>query len=363
MMLLAFIFGMVGILAVCDFFVLLIDERRMMGNVTLKLAEGTAVFLGPFLFLSMMDSGKENNCCDDNVFFSPPHRFSIHVLIVLCAAAYFYSSYRKRSSPPFLELVINAFLLVGIVLNVFVAIQTDLPMYWMLGNVPIIAFFFSMLLQNQRMLVAEMTGWENEKMNFVERLSLMILRSNFFIKYPVLLILCLPLLVLLAALLFLFGQKPDAMIRAFTDTYKHGLSQLDYMCDNVKCGGHYLCSVAAKGHKNIVKPIRTGERHGNKIICNRQLLISNAFEELIEQKFPKAHHIIRRNYDKVGDMIRNNDDIFNNKYFSDFIYIVMKPLEWTFLFVLYVMDKKPENRIAQQYLKKADRTEMKKNFF
>ena len=31
-------------------------------------------------------------------------------------------------------------------------------------------------------------------------------------------------------------------------------------------------------------------------------------------------------------------------------YIIMKPLEWIFLIVLYIFDKKPENRIATQYI-------------
>ena len=31
------------------------------------------------------------------------------------------------------------------------------------------------------------------------------------------------------------------------------------------------------------------------------------------------------------------------------VYIIMKPLEWLFLLVLYLFDTKPENRIATQY--------------
>ena len=46
--------------------------------------------------------------------------------------------------------------------------------------------------------------------------------------------------------------------------------------------------------------------------------------------------------------------IFNNKYISDLIYIGMKPLELLFLLTLYTFDKKPENRIAKQYLAKSD---------
>ncbi|MGT2717203.1 DUF6688 family protein [Streptococcus oricebi] len=31
-------------------------------------------------------------------------------------------------------------------------------------------------------------------------------------------------------------------------------------------------------------------------------------------------------------------------------YLMMKPLEWFFLLVLYLIDIKPENRIALQYI-------------
>jgi hypothetical protein len=33
----------------------------------------------------------------------------------------------------------------------------------------------------------------------------------------------------------------------------------------------------------------------------------------------------------------------------------MKPLEWTFLLILYSFDRKPENRIARQYLSGEDK--------
>lgn len=164
-----------------------------------------------------------------------------------------------------------------------------------------------------------------------------------------------PILTIITSVLLLFGQKPDSIVRAFTDTYHHGLSQLDYLCDNVDCGGHYLCSVAANGHKQIVCPIRYGERNGNKIICNRQLLIANAFEELIAQRLPRMHKVIRRQYNKVGNAIHKHYHLFNNKFISDLIYILMKPLELLFLFALYLFDTKPETRIAMQYLSKSDR--------
>src|SRR5262249_6710213 len=91
-----------------------------------------------------------------------------------------------------------------------------------------------------------------------------ILTSKFLYRFPVLLFLCAPLLSLISSLLLLFGQRPDSFIKAFTETYYHGLSQLD--CTNVPCPqGHFLCTIAASGHTKFLKPIRKGVRHGYTI--------------------------------------------------------------------------------------------------
>ncbi|MEE3497253.1 MAG: DUF6688 family protein, partial [Butyrivibrio sp.] len=111
---------------------------------------------------------------------------------------------------------------------------------------------------------------------------------------------------------------------------------------------HYLCTVAAGGHRKIVKPLRMGERHGHKVIVNRQLMIANAFENVLEEKTPKMHRLIRNFYDKYGFPIA--DYIRMNKVACDITYIVMKPLEWLFLIVLYLVDVNPENRIVVQYM-------------
>jgi len=55
------------------------------------------------------------------------------------------------------------------------------------------------------------------------------------LKSSIIFILCLPVLVIITAVLLLAGLKPDSIVRAFTDTYKHGFSQWDYRCDNVQC--------------------------------------------------------------------------------------------------------------------------------
>ncbi len=108
-------------------------------------------------------------------------------------------------------------------------------------------------------------------------------------------------------------------------------------------------------HPFIVKPIRYGERNGQKIVCNRQLLVSNAFEDLIQEKLPRTHRFIRLQYNKVGVLVHRYYTVFNIKIIADLVYILMKPLEWFFLFVLYTADKNPENRISKQYLSNQDR--------
>jgi hypothetical protein len=168
------------------------------------------------------------------------------------------------------------------------------------------------------------------------------------------LVISVPVSALLMGLLILLGQQPDALVRAFTDTYKHGLSTLDYECRNVECGGHYLCSVAANGHERIVKPRRYGVRNGARIRCNRQLLVSNAFEQLLEERMPRIHRFIRKRYNRVGRFIHRYYGVFENKIVSDVVYVLMKPLEWCFLIVLYLFDTRPENRIGLQYVDRAD---------
>ena len=212
-----------------------------------------------------------------------------------------------------------------------------------------------MLVKNQRKLIVYSQEQKFNPNNTFEKFAWKILNLQPVWKYPLIFICCLPVIILLTALLLIFGQKPDAMIRVFTDTYYHGLSQWDYKCENVSCGGHYLCSVAANGHNNIVRPQRLGIRNGAYIICNRQLLISNAFEELIQERLPFIHKITRKQYNKIGSFVHRYYHFFNNKLVSDAIYFLMKPLEWFFLITLYTFDKNPENRIAIQYLSKHDR--------
>lgn len=157
-----------------------------------------------------------------------------------------------------------------------------------------------------------------------------------------------PLLGVLLCILILFGQKPDAVIKAWTETADWRLSGRTAP-PSLPYDGHYLCTVAAGGHAGIVKPIRMGERHGHRVVVNRQLCIANAFEQILEERTPRFHKAVRRFYDTCGFPIAK---LIRTKAAADLVYVLMKPLEWIFLAVIYLCDAKPENRIAVQYLPK-----------
>lgn len=154
-----------------------------------------------------------------------------------------------------------------------------------------------------------------------------------------------PLLGILIMILLLFGQAPDAVIRAWTETSDWNLS-MRQAPQNIYYDEHYLCTVAAGGHKKVVKPLRRGVRHGHEVIVNRQLCVANAFEQVLEERTPHFHRIVRNFYDTCGFPIAKK---IRKKTTADLIYILMKPLEWLFLAVLYLTEVHPEDRIAVQY--------------
>jgi len=158
-------------------------------------------------------------------------------------------------------------------------------------------------------------------------------------------LLALPVLALLLAALVLFGQAPDAALRAFTETSDWALSQ-KISPPPIEYHGHYLCTVAVGGHPKVVKPTRYGLRHGKRIVVNRQLCVANAFEDLIHERWPRFHRAVRNFYDAHGYPLSQH---LTTPLRADVTYLVMKPLEWLFLLVLYAFDPHPEDRIARQY--------------
>ncbi len=154
-----------------------------------------------------------------------------------------------------------------------------------------------------------------------------------------------PLIGIMIIVLLLFGQAPDAAIKAFTETSDFLLST-KVSPQNLVVDEHYLCTVAAGGDRKIVKPLRRGIRHGHAVTVNRQLEVANAFEEVIMVRTPAFHRHLRHFYDTYGLPVAR---LIKSNIAADSDYFIMKPLEYVFVIVLYLTEVHPEDRIALQY--------------
>lgn len=258
--------------------------------------------------------------------------------------------------PPLTQVLSFSFLIIGTIISLFVILQvsehntesidmydkTDHILFFIIA--PVVSLFVSISLIIQTvtntMIVANQKTYSNQYLNKLNQFFSQ--KSNLPLWGIIMII---PLLLVITIILILFGQDSNSLIKVFTETTTWRFSQqmhppiLDHK-------GHYLCTVAASGNPAIVKPLRLGKRNGNTIIVNRQLLIANAFEEMIQDFSPKLHLFIRRNYDHYG---YNLSLKINTNLRSNFTYLIMKPLEWMFLFCLYLFCEKPEERIGRQY--------------
>jgi hypothetical protein len=110
---------------------------------------------------------------------------------------------------------------------------------------------------------------------------------------------------------------------------------------------HYLCTVAARGHPRLVRPERIGMRRGRPILVNRQLAVANAFEDLLQQRWPRFARTARRIYDKIGRPLAGR---IRSRPACNLTYLLMKPAEWLFALALCLLDPQdPEARIARMY--------------
>lgn len=264
---------------------------------------------------------------------------------------------KNTSLPPLALVLSQIFIIIGIIINVGILYQisvhdtSSFDIYYDTNNERLF-FLFAPVLSSiigivlcYRIIKQETNEtfnrtYSNKYLNALNKFLEARSRNPIWI-----LIFLFPILILVTLLLILFGQDTDSIVKVFTDTTTWRLSQqmhppvLDHK-------GHYLCTVAASGHPKIVKPLRIGQRNGNHIIVNRQLLIANAFEEMIQDSSPKLHRVIRNNYDKYGYNISTK---INTTQLSNITYIVMKPLEWLFVICLYLFCYKPEQKIKKQY--------------
>lgn len=273
---------------------------------------------------------------------------TIIALTLLAVAGYIILSFFKRLSPLVIVLsMAGMYIGIGLCLVWILQIIGKTSVIWILCVYPANCIIVALKTIRYRMLdwQLEYPDWEYSGKNKYMAALYRILKNSSEWPYAAF-IAAIPILGIITAALTLFGQQPDAIIRAWTETSDWRLSE-KISPPNLESDGHYLCTVAAHGHRRLVKPLRMGERHGHAIVVNRQLCIANAFEQIIEEKTPRFHRCIRRFYDTYGLPVAKH---IRSHLASDIVYLIMKPLEWIFVAVIYLCDTKPENRIAVQYL-------------
>ncbi|WP_246579096.1 DUF6688 domain-containing protein [Alkaliphilus flagellatus] len=286
------------------------------------------------------------------------HFPTVLIFIVIGYLGYFILREKRTSLSPLMSVLNISFVLIGNLLGFLILIQ--LSKYLLaLDNIyalfdPII--YFTLLPINFTLcsivLIKSLKQeyidkeFENRVYNnkILATLNRILLDSRNWTAIA--LLFTLPILAIIIMILILFGQQPDSIIKAFTETSDWTLSQ-KISPPPISVDAHYLCTVALRGHREIVKPLRYGIRGGEKIVVNRQLMIANAFEQVIEERIPRIHKYIRYMYDKYGYPLSR---IITTKNRADIIYILMKPLEWLFIVFLYAIDQNPETRISSQYL-------------
>ncbi len=297
----------------------------------------------------------------DTVVHAPIASWSMPTVIgilILGIISYILIKVRKTELPPLVIVFSMSGIMICSIFMVVLIIQLLQSLFTGLIIMYLIIFPINYILCSIRAIIETMKYYKKKEIIPKEYNNKILNKCNKILNnisaWPILaIIFTVPLSIILICILVLFGQRPDEAIQAFLETSDWTLSQ-KISPPPVEYDAHYLCTVSLRGHKELVKPTRIGIRHGKKIVVNRQLCIANAFEDVIQEKTPQIHHLIRDIYDKYGYPLSKH---IKTAMQADITYIIMKPLEWIFLATLYLIDKKPENRIAMQYTgKKCEKT-------
>jgi hypothetical protein len=286
--------------------------------------------------------------CDDHPFAlaSIPTTYTLWIVFAL---AYIVSRFYKTELSPLALFLISSLLLGGGIFCLVICFHfmsmilvLIVPVFNLLYLSPFICFclLFREIGRLNIFLKEKLSDLNSSGGVHIRSMNTWLIKNNLY----VVMILAGPIQLIIQAILYVFGQKPDSIISQFTESCGYLLSYHQHC----SCGGdHYLCSIAANGNKKLVKPVRFGFRKNERILVNRQLLIANAFENWLEEHCPKTHRAIRNAYDGCNIPVNAWS---KKRRFANFLYLLMKPLEWLFLLWLYTFDTKPEDRIAKQYL-------------
>ncbi|WP_342513521.1 DUF6688 family protein [Sporosarcina sp. FSL K6-1522] len=280
------------------------------------------------------------------------HVSTLFVFFILSYIAYWLLPAEGGKLSPVVYVVCSSLLVVNVVVAFVYITHTGFGNYGVdvaflqIGYGSIIFLYIAKLNDSLKQFLAiqqeRNIQYTNKFLKFLMQMSLKYQRIPMLVVFFVF-----PVMIVVQFILVLWGQRPDSLIQVFLDTSSYNYSKIPApLPEMIEGDGHYLCTVSAMGHKRLVKPVRSGIRHGERIVVNRQLLIANAFENILEEHTPNLHKKIRRFYDTYGYPISKH---IQTKVAADIVYLLMKPLEWLFLLVLYTVDTHPENRIHVQY--------------
>lgn len=352
------------VLIVLDIIFFVKKKESIFFEVTAFLTGVVYMMLG-FMLWDLPDYKEPLNIYGQPASVHEPVNFNYAPAILLFAlwglGSYFFLKYRRKKLPPLAEVCLLGGMYVGMGLSLVWMFQLlcgarpeGMPPF---GNSfdwveiffqCLVPFIFLIHTIHLMVCLIKEKAQKQENMRYenvlLQRLNVWLLKGSNLLGAA--LIVLLPVLGLLLIILCLFGQQPDSIILAFTKTSDWVLSG-ETAPPPVAYDTHYLCTVSLRGHKKLVKPLRFGIRRGEKIVVNRQLCVANAFEQLLMEQTPRFHKAVRSFYDTYGYPISKH---INSSWSADMVYLIMKPAEWVFLMVLYLVDEKPEDRIASQYL-------------
>ncbi|MFI8710033.1 DUF6688 family protein [Bacillus sp. NPDC077411] len=311
---------------------------------------GMAAGAGERLLIFEMTGAKNNGYAS----LANEYVISVIVLLTLGMISFWIVSFNYGDLPPLVYVVCSTLMILNIIFAVAYLTHTvcshdgeEFSIFFL--QTSFLSLLFLYIASLKESLKHFLDSQHEKEIEYNNKCMLFLLRicNNYQKMSKLWAISLFPVLIIIQLILVLFGQRPDSLIRVFLETSSFNYSNIPApKPEIVKGDGHYLCTVSARGHKKLVKPVRAGIRAGARIPVNRQLLIANAFENILEQYVPNLHKAIRNFYDKYGYPISRH---INSKWSADIIYLIMKPLEWLFLVVLYAVDKNPENRIHIQY--------------
>lgn len=282
---------------------------------------------------------------------SIPHVGLIHLLTVV---AYFISRHFKNKIGPVFLGILPGLIALGLLLNLALFVHfawLALPMSLLLPSVPFIPAYFALfagallmwtelntLLQRNQAKLKQLPEGDLKKV----LLWMYGGKSALWVQ-----VLTLPIYLFVVQLILnIFSQRPHDLIEAILRTSDGTFSEL-HSNPYAPPMNEYVCTVASFGSEWLVKPLHQGVRHKHPVRVTRQLQVCNAFEEMLCEKLPRLHKPLRRFYDSLQIPVEKWKRV---RLISNFLFFLIKPIEWFGWICLYCFHPDPETKIQKQYL-------------